>query len=379
MKIHASVFKHHLYEPPIPLVREDKPLPKDKQECMTVELRYKPDDNDSAKYKLTIAYFSTGKPEEVLLFLRQLRRIIKGQNLTTGPQMFAVTRSCLRGEALRVFNNGASTHASETVPAFHDTIKTMKLFFFPAKAQQRQKRHMRHFMHKPKGMPFRKFVALLNELNDLLQEFPEDNASSLPEDEIVEISEFACPKLWVSKMLEHNFDTTTHTITELVEFCERCETVEAMMPSNQRNNTSNPGPDGNSASRKHTLGDNFRANKPPGGGNKRQKTGKSCPLHGPGHDANECKVLNDQAKKMKATWETNRQPYPRSRQNGSANRKHPRDQEINEIVNQRVAQIEKKRKEARLKREAETAKDLDNFNFDELNLSEVDSNESDGE
>ena len=61
-------------------------------------------DDQSTTYELTIGYFKTGTPEELLLFLQQLRKIFAGQNITNGPGKYAITRHLLQGDALATFN-----------------------------------------------------------------------------------------------------------------------------------------------------------------------------------------------------------------------------------------------------------------------------------
>jgi len=72
----------------------------------------------------------------------------------------------------------------------------------------------------------------------------------------------------------------------------------------------------------------------------RMEAPKVCPLHGPGHDANSCKVLQNQAEKMKASYKTKNfgqhSPKKRPFKNNNFN-----SQEINAMVASSVAKAVK--------------------------------------
>ena len=78
-----------------------------KHESLTMKLRSDPADNNSQTYDLTIPFFRTGKPEEWLLFLKLLKQVLVGQNITAGPPKYAMTRRLIQGDTLTVFNNAA--------------------------------------------------------------------------------------------------------------------------------------------------------------------------------------------------------------------------------------------------------------------------------
>ena len=42
--------------------------------------------------------------------------------------------------------------------------------------------------------------------------------------------EFGIPRSWQRKMIEHDFDSVDATVTEFVDFCERMETIEQVVP-----------------------------------------------------------------------------------------------------------------------------------------------------
>ena len=68
--------------PPIPLRRVDIPTNTEK---LTMKLRTDPADAASQTYELTVCIFKTGTSEEWLLFMKDLKRVITGQAIATGP------------------------------------------------------------------------------------------------------------------------------------------------------------------------------------------------------------------------------------------------------------------------------------------------------
>ena len=84
-----------------------------KGEYITLKLRTIPNDEGSATHDLIVPYFSTGTPEEWLRWKRDLGRVLQGQNVTTGPGKYSMTRRLLEGDALAAFNAAAAVHGNE--------------------------------------------------------------------------------------------------------------------------------------------------------------------------------------------------------------------------------------------------------------------------
>ena len=135
----------------MPAINLDRPAPQtlSKDNCLTFKLRSVPTEENSTTYELTIGYFKTGTPEELLLFLTSLKKIFVGQNITTGPNRYAIAHRLLQGDSLAAFNRAATQHGTETVAHFEDTLKSLKAHVFPRKALANQKRYMRRFLRKP--------------------------------------------------------------------------------------------------------------------------------------------------------------------------------------------------------------------------------------
>ena len=72
---------------PIPLIR---PTEKEyqKHEYLVYDLLNDPTDVDSGMYKFTMPYFKDGSAEEVILAVQNLKKIITGANLVSGPSQY---------------------------------------------------------------------------------------------------------------------------------------------------------------------------------------------------------------------------------------------------------------------------------------------------
>jgi hypothetical protein len=285
----------------LPAISLDRPTVAEyqKHECLTFKLRSTPGDTTSAEYQLTVPFFSSGTPEEVLLFARNLRKVIKGQNVTSGPNQYALARRLLQGDALSAFNN-APEEQTKTVANFGLCLQAVVRHIFPRSALSVQKHYMRRFMRKPRGMKIRDYVARVVEINHYLNEFPPfGETHKLAADEVLDLLEYGVPTPWQKTMVMHGFVPMDHTTAEFVEFCERIESTELKVPVKQgrpsQASSTKSGPTSQTSGVKSSAG---------GTNSKKRKTNKYCPLHDTeGHDMSECKVLLNQAKKMRSTWD----------------------------------------------------------------------------
>ena len=112
------------------------------------------------------------------------------------------------------------------------------------------------------------------------------------------------------------------------------------------------------------------ANQPTRGTEAANKKTKICPLHGPGHSMEEYKVMQAQAKAMKATYESARTGY---RPRGKGKNKHSTAaiEEVNTMVKAAVKAALKKKNKAG---EADKGQEKDDlYNFDGLNIKNNDS------
>ena len=290
--------------PPIPLERaEARPLLKG--EYLAYKLRNDPADDSSPTYELSVPYFNTGTCEEWLKFRANVGKVLLGQHVTTGPAKFMVARRLLAGDALSVFNAAlAALGSNETNAAYESCMDALARHVFPKRALQLQKRYMRRFVRKPANMSTRQFAARLQELNAYLSKFPtaapgQPAPAKLDADEIVDIMEFGVPRSWQRKMVEHDFDAMTSSVSSFIDFCDRMETIGAADEGQTKNgghkkegpSHKTPTPK-NSDSRKRLRG--------PSGND------KHCLIHGNtgpnGHTSEQCKVLMAQANELRENW-----------------------------------------------------------------------------
>ena len=282
--------KSNIIASPIPLDREEVEK-LSKHEVLSMKLRTTPGDANSMEYEMTIPFFRSGSPEKLLEFIKRLRRVFVGTNLTTGPEQYAMARRLLEGDALAAFERAATAHGGQTVANMTLCLQDLRTHVFPLRALQNQKRYMRRNMRKPKEMTMREYANRVQELNTALQQFPPFGANQeLPDDEVLEILEFGIPRRWKKEMITQNFDPQAHTINDFVQFCERMESTEEY-------ETKQPNAESNNKKRKSTDRHDKKRSESTGPGE------KYCMLHGRGnHSTDECKTLQNQTKRMKGAF-----------------------------------------------------------------------------
>ena len=331
---YASRRAKQFIPPPIPFERPPRQeLKKDQQ--LTVTLRSNPTDPHSQTYNMTIPFFRHGTPEEWLLIKKTLMKILVGQNITAGPPKYAMARRVLEGDALARFDAKASELASETNANFDLCINAVTSYVFPTKALQYQRRFMRRHLRKNRDSTIREFNSRLLELNAYLSEFPPYGTNqTLVDDDLMEVLEFAIPNTWQSTMVVQGFTPSEHSTSELVDFCERLEFIENLTPTNgNKGKSSQPDPKGSNKKDHKRGGKSFEKASGHNQPNKRQKTKGYCPLHDTDtHDMSECKVMQNQAKKMREAY-ANRGQFKKS---GSTSRDNDKNKELNAFINKAV-------------------------------------------
>jgi hypothetical protein len=237
------------------------------------------------------------------------------------------------------------------------------------------------------------YMSRVEELNNDLQYFPAFvNGSKLMEDELLDIYEFGVPATWQKRFLLHGFDPLEHTKQEFLEFCERLEATEDIFEEHtSAKRKANPRDRYSTNEGKRALA-NRSSGKPR---NTNNKNLKFCRLHGQqqSHDTGSCKVLLDQADKMKATWKTQPQQYQKNCYNANYKSKTSYQKNTGERDKKRDFNSTEKGKtqyehamEKRLKQQIdhymasatktdslpkEDSLDLDNFNYNDDDLSSI--------
>jgi hypothetical protein len=84
-------------------------IPLHPRRTKALKLCSNPTKNHSQTYELTVKYFKSGTAKELLMFQRDLNKIIIGQIITAAPYMFALASLLISGVALTVFDR-ATVH-----------------------------------------------------------------------------------------------------------------------------------------------------------------------------------------------------------------------------------------------------------------------------
>ena len=398
--------------PPIPYERPEKAELR-KGEYQSYKLRNEPSDPNSPTYEMSVPYFSTGTPEEYLLFYKNVRRVIEDQNATSGPQKFLIGRRLLQGEALTTFENQLALLSNhQTADTFDECMSAVRDQIFPARAVLIQKRYMRRFLRKPADVNTREWVARINEINAYLPLFPPIRGvilappvtttatapapaastrsrtatntttdapapappvvvrppapTPLPPDEILDLIEFGIPNSWQKAMILQDFDPLQKSVKEFVSFCERMEQIEVREgkdPStkNSKAKKNNKSPDKNF--KKRTRESSHEGSK------------GDCMLHGPGtHPTEECRTLKAQAKRMKATYES---------QSPDKKKEYKKKQEMHSMIAEAVEEALKGKKKTRGKKrnreELQAFSSLNISDSEESSASSTKTHESDSD
>ena len=337
------------FVPPISFDKVERPTPS-KGDATEFKLYTRPEDPTSQTYNIEVRHFSKGTPENWLETLEDINRVLKGSRITTADASFAIVRAILKGEALRLFESGATTHGIDNMDAFNNCLRHVTTHIFPPRALVRQKRYLQWYARKHHGISIRDYVVRLRELNEQLKSFPPfgvEAIQKLPDDELVEIIEHGIPKSWINDMTKQGFDPVEHTLQELSDFCERLETAEAMNPQSAINNAHNnrkrkrgarPKADADLHS-ENTATKGAKTSEEANKTNyKKSKTGKYCHYHRTtDHDFSECKVMIAQAERMRAAWQT-KSPTVKNQQNKKKKDLHAiLDEIVEEHVRKKMA------------------------------------------
>ena len=212
---------------PIPLVwPEDKKY--GKHQLLQYDLLTDPNDPNSATYKFSMPYFKDGSTEEIIIAVQNLKKIIAGCSLNTGPAQYELAQTVFKGSANAAFLRFAADHGAETPKNLNKCINDLIEHIVPKRALIYQKRAMRRFMCKPADMPIKDFMSRLTEINSYLEFFPPFEANQpLPQDELVDIGEFAIPMSWQKQMVLQGFEPLERDTSDLVDFCDRFEGADA--------------------------------------------------------------------------------------------------------------------------------------------------------
>jgi hypothetical protein len=267
---------------------------------LEMKLCSSPTDDSSPTYSLKMPIFKTGSAEQWFHWRAQFKVVLRGQNLTTGSDQFAMARRLLTGEALTRFNNEASNERLETPARLERCLQAVTDYILPKYALAHQKRYLRRLCRKPATLTIKQYYARYKEVNEYLALFNEEGAANrLDEDEVKEHLYYSIPNRWQKEMIMHGFEPIERPIDEFLEFCERLEVTEGIYntvhkkPAGMPENGSTPS-SRKRASSSSTANDNARR--------------FFCMYHGQNstHNTDQCKVLKPQIERLKSSHESAR-------------------------------------------------------------------------
>jgi hypothetical protein len=234
---------------------------------------------------------------------------------------------------------------------------------FPHRALARQQRYLRRVV-KPEDMPIGTYVARIRELNGYLEDFPPfAPGQSLSEADLVELVERGLPNSWTEQMADQGFDPIEHTLTDLVAFCERAEVVATIVDGHHSKKSEGPRAEPSRVPVFKRTGALSHARKPSEeASNKKQKTGKYCPLQKTsGNDAGECKVILAPIARMRGTGKSQ---TTAARSNNNKKIEKQRESLMNEMLAQFKDTVAETVHESDDSSSDATDLNIDNFNTD---------------
>jgi hypothetical protein len=308
------------------------------------KLRTDPSNKDSQTYDTKVLTYRSGSVEEFLLWKKDLEKVLVGQNVTSAPGKYTMTRRLLDGDALAAFNKAATKSTQESNENYTLCMKTLAIHVFPKNALATQRQWFHRYLHKRIEDTMREFVARINEINENMVEFPPnfDDTQMISEPEMKDLLEFAVPTSWRVKMVEHAFRPIEHDIPDIVEFCERQEFSEKVNAAtrnsgnNQNNNQTYQSQNKNGTSSKkgqqsrdeedaltHAQSNKTNKHKRPKIASFKNSDGKDgCALHiwATDHTTAECRVISKQVDNMREQW--NAQPHNTFKRQKTGNDKY---------------------------------------------------------
>lgn len=358
--------KTTFFAPPIPFVREEIKQAS-KVNAITLKLKVTPTNNDSSTYELTVPFFSDGTGQAALDVRANLLKIFTGQNITTGPDQCRIVRAILKGDALNAFNQKMTDLGSETTNNCATALKEVVTNALPKKALLKQKRAMRKHFRFQAGMTIKGYVARFIELNDLLAQFPDNfsDEQKINNEELLDIMMSGLPKVYQDKLTMEGFDPYGDNV-DIATFRTICERVEETQGNNWQQHAPQP------------------AKKPKHQQEHNNKRKKYCENHGHcAHSTTECRDLpqedkdknkeNKKARYQNKTW-TRQDVQKKSHQDVKAFSPMDMNAFIEQRIEQRVAQtvqeaVSKIQQQSYKGFAPKNQEELDNFNFDKLNVS----------
>ena len=197
-------------------------MPTGEAYSIKVDIKTQPGEKDSETLAIYMPLFRTISHEYPHKLITILNRIIKGHDLSTGPQKYRMTRNLVIREYIQVFEQKTKYRGTDTNEKYELAMKDIITHFFPPKTLQCQKSFLHRGFYKPCNNKIREFIYSIDEIIEYLKKFPTFGTNQgLPEYDILYLVDFLLPIEWQTELLIQRLDSATQGLTELIELCER--------------------------------------------------------------------------------------------------------------------------------------------------------------
>lgn len=227
-------------------------------------------------------------------------------------------------------------------------------------------------MRKPRDLKMKEYMARVEELNNYLEYFPGyEEERKLHSDELLEIFQHGVPNSWQKTMLIHDFDPIERSKVEFREFCERLETAEEIHYE-QFKGSSGAKPKAGRADGYYQNGSATHSAKVKKSHKKKQSGARAqryvCAYHGENnsHDTNSCKVVLEQAKRMRAQRNSSNQGQGQGTRSNWKNRDWSKGKRTESSHCQQAARARTDNaQDEYMSDDANDTLDIENFNYED--------------
>ena len=134
---------------------------------------------------------------------------MKRQDHSTGPQKYGIYCNILFVEYLQLSKQKFWEHGTETDKNYGLAIQDLIYNLLPPKVPQQQKRYLLHGLYNYQKTKTCDFICRVNEIVKYIDHFPPfGDYQGLPEDEILNLMEFALPQECQKEILVQGFDSS---------------------------------------------------------------------------------------------------------------------------------------------------------------------------
>eukprot|EP00957_Ditylum_brightwellii_P035131 2663912-Ditylum_brightwellii.AAC.1 len=105
----------------------------------TCKLYMQLEEDNFPVYSLTKEGFELGSPKDWLIFKKQVKQVLKGQNMGNMDNICTLVQDLLKGDALTVFNNEQATFEEQMSDNLDHCLNSVIVQVFPNKAYKLQK------------------------------------------------------------------------------------------------------------------------------------------------------------------------------------------------------------------------------------------------